>query len=158
MARCSSRTSGPTPRRRPKRSNATTRSPRGALPNNLVLASLVLTFALSGVAVVAQPDAPARPAETAPVNEAAPVTVPAPSDTAVSYYRSGNVLWIVNEIWDMGVLLVLLATGLSARLRTWAQRIGRRWFFTVAVYVVFFTVLTFIVDLPLTYYQDFVRE
>ena len=49
-------------------------------------------------------------------------------------------------------------SGWSARLRTLAQRIGRRWFFTIAVYYVLFTLITFLVMLPLDYYAGFVRQ
>ena len=43
-------------------------------------------------------------------------------------------------------------------LRTWAQRIGRKWFFTIVVYFALFTIVTFIITLPLTYYEEFVRQ
>ena len=57
----------------------------------------------------------------------------------------------------MVILVVFIATGFSARLRNWSQRIGRRWFFTLAVYFILFTIITSIVDLPRAYYEEFVR-
>src|SRR5262249_28815571 len=36
--------------------------------------------------------------------------------------------------------------------------IGRWWFFVVGVYVVIFLLINFVIDLPLSYYQDFVRQ
>ena len=74
-------------------------------------------------------EAPAPPAgaEVAQVramvleDETAPVAVPEPSEQAVRYYRSGNVLWIVEQAWSIAVLVLLLATGLSARLRTFSK-------------------------------------
>jgi STE24 endopeptidase len=86
------------------------------------------------------------------------VAVPAPSEKAVRYFRSGNVLWVVGTLWGLLVPAVLLFTGLSARIRTLAQRIGRKWFFTVAVYIAILSALTWLVGLPLAYYVDFVRE
>src|SRR5580765_2441116 len=78
-------------------------------------------------------------------DETAPVAVPEPSDQAMRYYRSGNVLWFVEQGWSIAVLVLLLATGLSASLRNAARRVGRNWFFTIVVYFVLFTVVTTIV-------------
>ena len=50
-------------------------------------------------------------------DETAPVAVPEPSEQAMRYYRSGNVLWFVEQAWSIAVLVLLLATGLSASLR-----------------------------------------
>src|SRR5213594_1996654 len=72
-------------------------------------------------------------------DETAPVKVPEPSEQAMRYYRSGNVLWIVEQVWSITVLVLLLATGLSAALRNLARRIGRNWFFTIVGYFVLFT-------------------
>jgi STE24 endopeptidase len=91
-------------------------------------------------------------------DETAPVAVPEPSDQAMRYYRSGNVLWFVEQAWSIAVLVLLLATGLSASLRNAARRIGRNWFFTIVIYFVLFTVVTTIVDLPLSYYTEYVRQ
>lgn len=86
-----------------------------------------------------------------------PVAVPVPSETAMRYYRSGNWLWIVATLWGFAVPALLLFTGLSARLRDLARRIGRGWFFTVALYGVLFLLVTFLLDLPLAWYSEFVR-
>jgi Zn-dependent protease with chaperone function len=91
-------------------------------------------------------------------DETAPVAVPEPSEQAMRYYRSGNVLWFVEQAWSIAVLVLLLATGLSASLRNAARRIGRNWFFTIVVYFALFTAITTIVDLPLSYYTEYVRE
>ena len=53
---------------------------------------------------------------------------------------------------------LLLFTGLSARMRDAAREVGRNWFFTVAVYGILFTLVTFLLDLPLAYYAGFVRQ
>jgi Zn-dependent protease with chaperone function len=91
-------------------------------------------------------------------DETAPVRVPEPSEQAMRYYRSGNLLWLVEQAWSIAVLVLLLATGFSAALRNVARRIGRNWFFTIAVYFVLFTVVTTIIDLPRSYYTEFVRQ
>ena len=91
--------------------------------------------------------------------ESGPVAVPVPSEKAMRYYRTGIAWWWVDLLWSLAVPALLLFTGLSARLRTFAERVGgRRWFPTVAIYFALFTVLTFVLGLPLAYLSGFVRE
>ncbi len=97
-------------------------------------------------------------ANAAPAAKTAPVPVPEPSEKALAYYRSGNVLWTVNQLWGLAVPAILLFTGFSARLRTWAQRIGRKWFFVIALYYAFYMLLTYVLTFPLDYYAGFVRQ
>jgi Zn-dependent protease with chaperone function len=97
------------------------------------------------------------PAEP-PVDETRPVAVPEPSEKAMSYYRSGMRLWALNEIWALVVPGLILVSGLSARVRDLARRLGRWWFDTVGLYVVFYLALVFLIDLPLSYYEGFVRQ
>jgi Zn-dependent protease with chaperone function len=68
------------------------------------------------------------------------------------------VIWLVETLWALAVPAFLLFTGLSARLRDAACKLGRNRFFTIAVFGILFTLVTFVLDLPLAYYQDFVRE
>jgi Zn-dependent protease with chaperone function len=87
----------------------------------------------------------------------APVPVPPPSAKAVDYYRSGNVLWVVNQLWGLLLPSAFLFTGLSARIRDWARRLGRYWFFAVCLYFIIFFSLYSLLSLPLTYYESYVR-
>ncbi|HXO21170.1 MAG TPA: M48 family metallopeptidase [Thermoanaerobaculia bacterium] len=105
----------------------------------------------------APPATSAGTAAPAPSAEA-PVPVPPASAKALRYYRSGNLLWAVDLLWGLAVPALLLWTGFSARLRTWAQRLGRRWFFVVVLYFTFFSLLTTLLDLPLAFYEGFVRQ
>jgi STE24 endopeptidase len=131
---------------------------------NAALAALTLVLALL-FTPLAQSQAPtAAPAggtdvgssASAPV-ASAPVPVPPPSEKALRFYRSGNVLWVISTIWGLLVPLLLLFTGLSARMRDTARKVGRNWFFTIAIYGVLFTLVTALLSLPLDYYSDFVR-
>jgi Zn-dependent protease with chaperone function len=88
----------------------------------------------------------------------APVAVPEPSDRATRYYRSGNILWVVSQLVDLGVPALLLLTGLSAKMRSLAQRIGRKWFFIVGVYFILYGVLDYAADFPVAYYTEYVRQ
>jgi Zn-dependent protease with chaperone function len=51
-----------------------------------------------------------------------------------------------------------LFSGLSARMRTLARRIGRRWFFVVLVYFIFYGLLEYALHFPLAYYAGYVRQ
>ena len=61
------------------------------------------------------------------------VPVPPATPEAMQYYRSGNVLWTVLTLLEILIPGIWAFGGWSARLRTLAQRIGRRWFFTIVV-------------------------
>lgn len=101
---------------------------------------------------------PSAALQAAKAGEDAPVAVPPPSAKALRYYRSGNILWLVNAAWGLLIPASFLFTGLSARIRDWAHRLGRRWFFVVGIYVLLFTLANFLIDLPLGYYEGFVRQ
>ena len=90
--------------------------------------------------------------------EKGPVQVPTMSEKAVRYYRSGVVLWVVDSALGMLIPALFLFTGFSARIRHWAQSLGRKWFFIIAIYILIFTLLNFLIYLPLSYYEDFVRQ
>jgi Zn-dependent protease with chaperone function len=130
----------------------------------LILAStfaLTLVFcglvrAESGEAV--SPTLPAAEAAAATAADEGPVAVPEPTEKAVRYHRSGVALWIFGTVWSVALPVFYLFTGLSARIRTLAQRIGRRWFFTIALYFVLLSLLDFAIGLPLEYYTGFMRE
>lgn len=117
---------------------------------------LVAVLALGATLALAQEPEPSTEAASAASDEG-PVMLPAPSEKAVRFYKSGNVLWIVRQAWDLLVPAVILFTGLSARMRNAARSIGRYWLFTVAAYAVLYTLLGFIVNIPLSYYAEYVR-
>jgi Zn-dependent protease with chaperone function len=121
-----------------------------------LLVVAALSIATPVFAQGAQPS-PAPPA-TAAASLQEPVPVPEPTEKAMSYYRGGVALWLFDVAWGLLVPGVILFTGLSARMRTWAARIGRKWFFVIALYFVLFTLVGFAVDLPRSYYEDFVRQ
>jgi STE24 endopeptidase len=75
-----------------------------------------------------------------------------------AYFEGGYWLLLWGFLYGLGVAWLLLATGLSARMRNIAERItGIRWLQT-AIYAVEYIVLTAILTLPLTLYQGFFRE
>jgi len=52
-------------------------------------------------------------------DERVSVSVPIPNDKALRYYRSGNVLWIINKICGLLIPAFFLLTGFSAKIRNW---------------------------------------
>lgn len=86
------------------------------------------------------------------------VAVPEPSEKAMRYYRSGTVLWWVSTLMSLLVPALILFTGFGARLRDLATRLGRKWFFALAIFIALYTVVDYLVSLPLAYYAGFVRQ
>jgi STE24 endopeptidase len=87
------------------------------------------------------------------------VTVPGASELALRYYRSGNVIWAVEQVLSLALPAALLFTGLSARIRTFAAGVGRGHFYpTLVVYMTVLSLLLFLVQLPLTVYVGYLRE
>lgn len=128
----------------------------------VVLCVLVLVLSVCAAVVTAQTASEVRGfgerMQSAGGPDEAPVSVPPPSEKALSYYRSGNVLWVVDLIWGILIPCLFLFTGFSARIRDWARKLGRKWFFIIGVDVVIFMLINFILDLPLSYYEEYVRE
>lgn len=122
------------------------------------IAMMSTAFAQQPATAAPQPNQTTNTAQSSSPIDHLPVPVPEPGEKALDYYRSGIVLWFVGTIWGLLIPALFLFTGLSARIRSVSQRIGRIWFFTIAAYVVIFAVIGFFIDFPLAYYQDYVRE
>lgn len=107
---------------------------------------------------------PEGPVEHAGATEApratpGPVEVPAPSEKALRYYRSGNLIWVVEQLLGLLLPALILFTGLSARMRSLASHVARGHFYpTLLVYLVVFSLLMFVIQLPLDYVFGFARE
>ncbi len=88
-----------------------------------------------------------------------PVPVPEPTPLALRYDFGNNVLWVVDTLVGLLVPGVILFTGWSARLRTWAARVtAGRPRMTLLLYVAAFVVLTSLATVPLDFYESFMRE
>jgi STE24 endopeptidase len=86
------------------------------------------------------------------------IAVPEPSQLALQYYRSGNMLWLIGTGLGLAIPALLLFTGASARLRRLAFRVGRRWLPSLVLYACLFTLVLAVLNLPLSYYAGFVRQ
>ena len=121
---------------------------------------IVLALVVLGLTAAVWPEE-----STAPVNQdtvsaegSGPVTLPPPSDLAMQRYRTSHIVWTVHQLLGIAIPALFLFTGLSARIRGWATRIGRWWILIIAVYFVLFSVIDFAIRLPWDYYASFVRE
>jgi STE24 endopeptidase len=128
---------------------------------------LLVLCLLCASASLARPASPQSPASDGSRNtgalaaarpEPGLVAVPQPSEKAMRYYRSGVAWWIFGTVWGLLVPAVMLLTGFSAGMRNIAARLGRKWLFIIAVYVVIYSIVGFVIDLPVNYYSDFVRQ
>lgn len=111
--------------------------------------------------------APLGPAETAaeavaevvnPTDEEGPVPVPEPTPLAVEYRRGNDYIWIFETLLGFIVPALLLFTGFSGALQRFSQRIGKYWWFTIAIYVIVLSTLLTLLELPWSYYTGFVRQ
>ena len=127
--------------------------------SRIVVAGLCLLLTSVAFARQPEPAPPQLPPTTATTSHADDtVAVPEPTELALRYHHTGLILWAFNVIWGLALPAVFLFTGFSARIRTWAQALGKKWFFVVGLYFAIFSVITFVIELPLSYYQGFVRQ
>ena len=90
--------------------------------------------------------------------ECAQVVVPEASQEAMRYYNSGNVLWIVGQVWSLAVPLLFLLWGLTGKISRFAQKWGRNWYFTIVVYLAIYLAISQILSFPLDFYADYLRQ
>jgi len=149
----------------------------------ILLVALIMSWA-AAVETTPQPTAagPNAPTVTAsnpqfhirPVDDAWRTSLPRSADAATkaymdrlppeivaranSYFEGGYWLQLWNFLLGLAISLVLLGKQRSARVRNWAQRVGRKAFFRDAIYGGFFAAAGWLLSLPLTIYQGYFRE
>jgi STE24 endopeptidase len=131
---------------------------------------LILAVALFAVTpIFAQEPSPASTPYPAPA--IAPGTDPAtatrawldtvpPDKKAKSdaYFEGGYWLILWNFLLDAAIAILLLGTGLSARIRDFAERTTRFKAMQVALYAISYVIITTVLSFPLIVYQRFYRE
>jgi hypothetical protein len=75
------------------------------------------------------------------------VLVPVPTEKAMDYYNSGNILWVVDTLWGILIPALFLFTGFSAKIRNWAQKLGKKWFLVIGIYFLLFSIVMFVVGI-----------
>jgi len=75
-----------------------------------------------------------------------------------AYFEGGYWLQLWNFLLGLAVALLVLAGQRAARLRDWAQRIGRKPFLRDAIFGALYALAAWLLSLPLTIYQGYFRE
>ena len=117
----------------------------------ILLGLAVVAFA--GLVVVSLAAQPPAPEEKKSDEKRFEVRI---TDEMRRHTRLREVLYFVGVAWSFGILVLLLATGLSRRMRDAAARVTKKPFFIAMIYVALFVLVTALLDLPLSYYAGFV--
>lgn len=75
-----------------------------------------------------------------------------------AYFEGGYWLHLWSFLWGAAVLLLLLGTGISAKMRARAERMTRFPALQSFLYWVQFLLVSSVLGFPLSVYRDFVRE
>jgi len=75
-----------------------------------------------------------------------------------AYFEGGYWLQLWDLLYTAAISVLLLATGFSARMRDWAERITRRKGLGTWLYWAQFSLLSFVLELPWAVYEGFLRE
>ncbi len=75
-----------------------------------------------------------------------------------AYFEGGYRLSLWNVLLTLAISWVLLQTRPAQAARRWCERLGKRRFVQVLAYGAFFVLASWLLSLPLTIYQGFVRE
>ncbi|HYM60244.1 MAG TPA: M48 family metallopeptidase [Thermoanaerobaculia bacterium] len=116
------------------------------------------------MAMTASSYAQATTTAAAPATQTAPAPAAKPasrfevkiSPEMLKHSYIEEALYFVEWIYDVAVLLILLATGLSKHMRDLAARMVRRPFVLAMIYFALYLVASAILEFPLTYYADYV--
>jgi STE24 endopeptidase len=127
---------------------------------------LLLLFLLLG-SLAASATTPLAPADTVRAQPAFNVEAaarhyldtltPAQKAKSDAYFEGGYWLQLWDVVVALGVAAVFLSLGLSRRLRALVARLPRRWQRTWA-YAALYLLASFVLSLPLTIYEGYVRE
>jgi STE24 endopeptidase len=86
-----------------------------------------------------------------------PVPVPETTPAALARIRDGNIQWAAFRLLDLAIPILILFTGLGARLRGMCESIfGHRWFWTVTLFACAYLVLAGLIALPFDFSAGYV--
>lgn len=122
---------------------------------------------VAAAVLYAAPQPPAVPAAAQPsahfdaraATDAWLATVPASAKAkSNSYFEGGYWLLLWDFLYGAAVMVVLLETGLSARMRDLAERRSAQPWFQSVIYAIEFIIVSAVLSFPLTLYEGFFRE
>lgn len=137
---------------------------RGLLGLGLLACLLLAPSRLAGQDPATNPAATNRPAVSAGFDPEAATEAylarlsPEERERSDSYFEGGYWLQLWSFLYGLGVAWVLLASGLSTRMRDLAQRVTRFKFLQGFLYAVGYIFATTLLGLPLGIYAGFFRE
>jgi Zn-dependent protease with chaperone function len=73
---------------------------------------------------------------------------------AIAISRIRNIMDIVSGLWGLAVLWLLLSTGLSSRIESWARGIARRRWIQGVIFFAAFILITWLASLPLDWFSQ----
>ena len=86
-------------------------------------------------------------------------TVPAAAKAkSDAYFEGGYWLMLWDFLYSAGIMVLLLETGLSARMRDFSERIAAKYWMRAYLYAIQFLLITAILSFPLALYEGFLRE
>jgi STE24 endopeptidase len=74
------------------------------------------------------------------------------------YFEGGYWLQLWGLLYGLGLAALLLWTGLSRRMRDFAERITQRAWLSTSLYAIQYILIGFVLGFPLSVYEDFMRE
>jgi len=75
-----------------------------------------------------------------------------------AYFEGGYWLQLWGFLYGTAISVLLLASGVSVRMRDFSQRMFKARWLATAMYGLLWVLVGFMLDLPLSYYTDFLRE
>jgi hypothetical protein len=91
------------------------------------------------------------------LGQCAHVEIPEMSEEAIRFYRSGMILWVVQQVWSLLLPWLFLITGFSGKLASFAQEKGKFWYVSLSLYLLVFIALYQLISLPLDVYFGYLR-
>jgi len=87
-----------------------------------------------------------------------PVEVPKATAALLAQERHGDIYWAAFRLLDLAIPLLILCTGLGARLRRMCESIsGHRWFWTVTLFACVYVILAALIAMPFDFYAGYVK-
>jgi STE24 endopeptidase len=74
------------------------------------------------------------------------------------YFEGGYWIQLWQTLWTVGTCALLLLTGIAQRLRDWTQRVSHRRWLSTSIFIALFLLASFLLDMPLSIYTDYLRE
>ncbi len=128
---------------------------RWAIASAIVALILTCFARADGPVMAAQANSPVANSQVTNVN-ASTLAVPVPGERAVRRYHATVIVEGAAILWSFLAPTLFLFTGWSARIRSWAARQHKNWYFTFVLYGLAFGLLFFLLNLPLNYCASFV--